>query len=303
MISINEAVESFLLAKEADGLSKHTVAWYRYMLMRLCQQLGGVPLTRLSADLLRRYVLTLRNLQLSHETLRSHVRAMKTVLTWAWEEYELSGRCPADRIKKPSQQQPLPRAVEVADIRLLLKACEPTAQGYRDRAIIMFLADTGCRAAGLLGLTLSDVDLTKRVAVLREKGDRERIVPFTTHTATAIREWLLHRPRGAQQLFCGLKIGRHGSEFTTNGLRLMLNRLKRKANIRGRVNPHSFRHAFARHYLSAGGDLATLSQILGHRDITTTANFYTRYSTEELAVTHSRFSPIGQMFRRESGDD
>lgn len=303
MITVREAYESFMLAKQADGLKPATLTWYQYTLLPLRQALAGVPLAALTADHLRRYVIGMRAQVRSHENQRGHIRAMKALLSWAWQEYEMGGRCPADRIKIPASRWQTPNAIEIADVRLMLKACLHTPQGYRDRAILLFLTDTGCRAAGLLGLTPEDVDLTRRLATLREKGSKERNVPFTIFTARAIREWLTHRPVGASQLFCAMRFGRHGTEMTYDGLRLLLNRLKRKAGIKGRVNPHSFRHAFARHYLSVGGDLATLSQLLGHSDVSTTANFYTRYSVDELSATHSRFSPVGQMYRKESRDD
>lgn len=296
MTTVAEAVDAFLIAKQADGAAAATVAWYRYMLLRFTEHLGHVPLERLTSDHLRAYVVALKTLSLAHETLRAHIRAMKAVLLWAWEEYEYPRRCPAERIKTPAPRQGLPRAIELGDIRLLIKACEQTPKGKRDRALIMFLTDTGCRAGGVLGLTPEDVDLTRRLARLREKGDRERLVPFTVHTATAIREWLEHRPRGAKQLFCSLSGGREGGVLKHSGLRTLLNRLARAANVRGRVNPHSFRHAFARAYLSNGGDLATLAQLLGHKDVSTTANIYTRYTVEELAVLHGRYSPIGLIF-------
>lgn len=151
MITVIEAFESFMLAKEADGLSPATLTWYRYTLTPLCKALVGVPLATLTADALRRYVILMRADVRSHENQRGHIRAMKALLNWAWREYELGERCPADRIKIPASRWQTPNAIEIGDVRLLIKACEGTPQGYRDRAILLFLTDTGCRAAGLLG--------------------------------------------------------------------------------------------------------------------------------------------------------
>lgn len=291
MRTVSEAVDAFLIAKQADGLAEATVAWYRYMLARFERRFSGMRLERLTPQMLRLYVLELRKAGLSLETQRSHVRAMKTMLNWAWDECELSGRCPASRIRKPPSRLALPRAIDLSDVRALLNVCDDTPQGVRNRAIVLFLIDTGCRAAGLVRLTPDDVDLARRVARLREKGDHERLVVFTLPTANAVSEWLSQRPNDAQTLFCAMRYGRCSGALTVNGLRLLLNRLKRKAGIKGRVNPHAFRHAFARAYLSNGGDLATLSQLLGHKDISSTA-IYTQYVAEELAVLHGRYSPI-----------
>ncbi len=72
----------------------------------------------------------------------------------------------------------------------------------------------------------------------------------------------------------------------------MLERTAQRAQLRGRFNPHAFRHAFARDMLDNGADLATVSQLLGHRSIETTARFYARWSDEELHRKHQRFSPL-----------
>ena len=38
---------------------------------------------------------------------------------------------------------------------------------------------------------------------------------------------------------------------------------------------HDLRHTFASHFLMNGGDLYTLKEILGHKDITTTSRYLT----------------------------
>ena len=62
----------------------------------------------------------------------------------------------------------------------------------------------------------------------------------------------------------------------------MLRRMGKRAGVSGRVNPHAFRHAFAREFMLNGGDIGTVSQILGHTQIAVTKQFYAVFSTEEL---------------------
>ena len=78
----------------------------------------------------------------------------------------------------------------------------------------------------------------------------------------------------------------------------MLRRLARKAGITGPVNPHSFRHGFAREYLLSGGDLATLADLLGHSDVQVTWQSYAIFRTSELQAKHDKHSPIAQMGRK-----
>jgi len=104
-----------------------------------------------------------------------------------------------------------------------------------------------------------------------------------------LRAWLLVRPGGSDALFVNLSTGQ---ALTESGVSQVLKRLKRRAGVRGRVNPHAFRHGFAREYLKNGGDLATLAKLLGHKDINTTTDFYAVFSEDELAELHEKFSPL-----------
>ena len=71
--------------------------------------------------------------------------------------------------------------------------------------------------------------------------------------------------------------------------------------MKGRVNPHAFRHALAREFNLNGGDIGTVSQILGHAQITVTKQFYAVVSTEELKGAHDRFSPVSRLSDRARG--
>ena len=72
----------------------------------------------------------------------------------------------------------------------------------------------------------------------------------------------------------------------------MLSRRAERMGIKGKVNPHSFRHAFARDYLLSGGDLASLSDLLGHSDVLVTKAFYGVLTGNELRQKHAEHSPV-----------
>jgi integrase/recombinase XerD len=143
---------------------------------------------------------------------------------------------------------------------------------------------------------VGDVNLGAHLATVTEKGDRARLAPFTETTAQAIRDWLQVRPEGrGYWLFVGLANGSNDC-MSSHGLNAMLRRRAATAGIEGRVNPHAFRHAFARDFLMHGGDLASLADLLGHSSVTVTHDYYAVFAVHELQEKHARHSPIAQIF-------
>lgn len=58
---------------------------------------------------------------------------------------------------------------------------------------------------------------------------------------------------------------------------------------------HGLRHGFAKAWLTAGGDLFSLQQILGHSDLNVTRR-YVRLLTEDLERMHQQFSPADRLW-------
>jgi integrase/recombinase XerD len=192
-------------------------------------------------------------------------------------------------MRRPSTITPSPKVITAADFRALWDATTPDPAGYRARAILCLLADSGVRAGGLLSMNLTTTFLNNCTALVREKGGRRRTIIFGQLTRDHIRAWLAARPHTAEPLFTSLK---SPSRLTSSGLAQLLERLKIRAGVSGAVNPHSFRHTFAKEYLSRGGDLVTLRDLLGHSEITTTANYYAVFHHSEAASRHALYSPL-----------
>ena len=84
-------------------------------------------------------------------------------------------------------------------------------------------------------------------------------------------------------------------KLTTRGVPHMLIRRGKRAGCKGLVNPHAFRHAFAINYLMNGGDLGTLSKLMGHSDVSVTIEYYGRLALSDLQEKHRQHSPIARL--------
>lgn len=303
--TFGEAAREFILACQADGLSLKTSDWYAYVLKPLVAQHAATPIDQVAVNAIRQYLADLRTAPshrrgsltaqgpLSPETIRGRIRALHRFFTWCQAEYNLDpAHNPMSRIRMPPASRQEPKGIAMDDLRKLLEACDESPAGRRDLAMLCFLADTGCRASGMLTLTLDRLDEGRGRAILREKGERTHGVSFNAYTAQALRGWLLVRPFEATTVFCALHPNVWAEPLTVSGLHQVLRRLKVRAGVTGRCNPHSFRHGFARAFLEAGGNVATLSRLMGHSDPRVTMNFYAVFSDAELREQHARFSPM-----------
>lgn len=286
MITLGSALAEFFLACETDGLKGTTIAWYRWILGEMGEEfLPSTPLEEVTTHQIREYLLKIRRSGKAENTISAHNRAMHKFWKWAGREYRISD--PMTNIKYPSPQPPKPRTADMGDVIAMFQ----TVDNPRDKAILAFLLDTGCRAAGLCSLKMEDLDLSGMRALVTEKGSKTRAVLFSELTQSLLRDWLSVRAP-VETVFHSLE---SAEPLTRNALYLMLRRLAKRAGVKGRFNPHSFRHLFSKTYLMKGGDLASLSKLLGHRDVSTTVAHYVAFTDSDLRRKHNQYSPIDDL--------
>ncbi len=275
-MGIEELIQEFLDA-HLGILAPETMRWYQKRLSIL----KGTPLgdERSTLRHLRRLRGGLVRRGLSPHTIHGYVRAWKRLFNWAVQEGILLAN-PASRLRLPPLPDEPPKAITDDDLARMLAAARPRPRLY---AMVLFLADTGVRLSGLAYLRMADLDLPRRRATVYEKGRggkrRARLVFYGEATTHALRKWLPLREPGDERVF----------QLEPMQIYDRLRSLAKRASVRGRWNPHAFRHRFARVFLENGGDLARLSRLLGHTDVVVTAAFYARFLVDELQHAHDRY--------------
>jgi integrase/recombinase XerD len=144
----------------------------------------------------------------------------------------------------------------------------------------------------VIGLGMSDFKEGCRLALLRGKGSKERLVPVGEQARRAViayREGLRREldPRGRQER---LLLGARGGPWNRQGLWAVVTQAAVLAGISKPVWPHLLRHSFATHLLHGGADLRAVQALLGHASLTTTER-YTHVDAARLRDIHRRFHP------------
>jgi site-specific recombinase XerD len=287
-MKLNDAINEFLTAQEADGSSSATLKWYRSLLNNLYKSsLINNTLEKITTNECRAFIIYARN-TFSDDTAHGHIRAMHKFFKWCAVEYDIKNPMRNVKYPAPPKRSVATRTASTTDIVKMFDAIGDDSIGKRNKAILAMLVDTGARSGGICGITMDDLDMERKRALVIEKGNKSRYLFFSEFTKIILEMWLQERGNSAY-LFYNMDTL---EALTPSGLHQIFKRLKAKLGIKGRTNPHAFRHAFSRSYLMNGGDLATLRRLLGHARITTTADYYALFSIDEIADAHSKFSPI-----------
>lgn len=156
MPTLDSAFNDFILALRADGLSRSTIEWYRWTVGAFIAAHDGE--THLVSDVTshdcRVYIVGIRGQGYAEDTVSAHIRGLHRFWKWAANEYSVAD--PMRTIRYPQPRQPQPKAADMADILAMFAHAGEGAYGVRNRAILAFLLDTGCRAAGLVRLRAVD---------------------------------------------------------------------------------------------------------------------------------------------------
>ncbi len=153
---------------------------------------------------------------------------------------------------------------------------------------------SGLRVSEVVELPFEQVNLSAGLVQVTGKGSKERIVPLGEVAIEWIEKYLVSaRPQLVKQKWVDtLFVSRIGRTMTRQTLWHRVKNLAFEAGIKGKLSPHTLRHAFATHLLNHGADLRTVQLLLGHSDLSTT-QIYTHVAKERLHQIHQQHHPRG----------
>ncbi len=289
-----EEVRAFLVACRAKRLSSATVARYERELAkwRAWMEAAGVgQVQRIKATEIRQYLIHLE--ETGHNPGGQHLayRTIRRFLRWYEREYEPDGwRNPIAKVDAPRVPEEILQPLDLDHLRRMLASC--TARNLandRDRAVLLCLLDSGCRASEFVALRVGDVDLVDGTVTVRHgKGGKDRTVILGAKSRAALGRYLRRRPGvgPSDPLWATMSEGR----LTYWGLWQIV---RRRAAAAGVPMPglHVFRRTFGLLSLRGGMDLETLRRILGHRDLSVLKR-YLAQTKDDLREAHERSGPV-----------
>ena len=305
-MTLDSAVFAFLKhVRTRRGLSPHTVRAYEIDLVNWTKDLKARGISevsevgaKLSPQHLRAYLSSLYN---SHErsSLCRRLSAIRTFLKFlraqGWVDRDIGVLVPS-----PKTSKKLPRFLKIEEIDALLGSPDLSKSlGRRDLAIFELMYGAGLRVSETVGLNVMDVDLKGGWAKVLGKGSKERNAPFGPPAREALQNYLSQREiflhpqvqrevtEGSEPLFTNYQ----GTRLTSRSVaRILARHLVRIASAKT-LSPHGLRHSFATHLLTAGADLRTIQELLGHARLSTTQR-YTHVDLGELMDQYRNAHPL-----------
>ncbi|HKY05252.1 MAG TPA: tyrosine recombinase XerC [Blastocatellia bacterium] len=291
--------------KYERNVSEHTLRNYMSDLEQFHDYLCPVDATgnRRSIDVrqidhitIREYLSKLYQGKRKKTSIARKLATLRTFFKFLCREQVMEAN-PARLVSSPRLEKKLPKVLPVDDvIRFIELPDTETVLGKRDRAILELLYATGMRVSELAGLNIEDIDFRNESIRVRGKGRKERIVPFGSKAKQAMQEYmgvrgelLIEAPedqRDPRVFFLNYQ----GTRITTRSVGRMIDKYVRECAMMHDLSPHSLRHSFATHLLSAGADLRAIQEMLGHARLSTT-QIYTQVSMEHIMEVYDKAHP------------
>lgn len=282
------AIALFLDMMAAErGAAANTIAAYGRDLAQASAALSG-GLAAADARTLERLTHEWRDLAAT--SLARKLSAVRRFFAFLVSE-GLRGDNPAGDLASPTKGRPLPKTLSREEVDRIFAVVEEEAAsgpaGLRLKALIELLYGSGLRATELVSLPRAAIKPGTPYAVLKGKGDKERMVPVSTRAGEAVAAWAATLAPGEKYLFPS-----GNTHMSRVRLFQIVKTLAAAAGISPlRVSPHVLRHAFATHLLEGGADLRALQSMLGHADIATT-QIYTHVQSAHLVELVNRAHPL-----------
>lgn len=284
---IADALAAFLLDREAQNLTEKTLTTYQRRLSRFvawCTDQGLTTVDAISTTNFRQYQATLTR-SLADTTARNHCIDCKTFLNFCVSEGWVAVS-PANRVKLPKVVDRLPTVLSPGQVRKLYQACEAD----RERAALLVLLDTGCRASEFCSMNVSSLD-GGTVTIKDGKPRRDRLCYLSERTQRALRLYMRSENIKRGHLWRSEK---GDGRLTVSGLAQMLTRIGERVDVH--ITPHMVRRTCITTLLRAGVDVFTLMKLSGHRDIDSLKP-YIAIADADAEQAHRSHSPVSVLLK------
>lgn len=288
--------------------SMNTVLSYARVLGRAERVWGSIFMSDITKSMVKKYLLELYECY-KYRTICLHFDLLRNFFRAAAED-EVVTRSPMQAMKKPRRNkdcgQEQCKAYKEDELIKILRCMEQ--ENIKYKAIVYFMADSGCRRGEACGLTWDCIDFNtgkvvikynaqcfvkEGVQILAPKNGNKRVIILNKVALEVMKSW-----REEQNRWCSEKglppckycfNGSTGEMMNPGSLYSVFKRLEKKYGFND-FHPHKLRHSMASISIANGADVISISQKLGHAAPSITLDVYSHSNEEFQRRANKRFA-------------
>lgn len=297
-MTLNSAINEYLLYLDAvRGLSANSVLGYKKDLDYLMLFVGkDIDIKDVTKENLLFCIGELSKKKMAATSINRFIAAVRTFFAYC-KKFQYIPKNPAIELKTVRIPKKIPRFLTANEMNSLCNQPELKELLWtsRDCAIFEMLYSSGCRVSELANLRFSDFMEGFSKAIVKGKGNKDRVVYFAKQAQAALKIYLDDRKKILQEKKVEnepecIFINQKGNRLSAAGIRWIVSRYSGVEGTNHHISPHAFRHTFATQLLSNGADVRAVQELLGHSSISTTQR-YTHITTEKLIEIYNKAHP------------
>jgi integrase/recombinase XerD len=270
-ITFEEGCNLYLQNCKERNLREGTLGHYRQSYTQFYKYFAPeMPITDLTETEYKKFIVYMREKISNDVSLNSYLKDLNTTLKFLMKEeyldYYKTQTIKVDKMPVETYtDEELEKLLKKPDI----KKC--SFSEYQSWVMTNFLFTTGVRQRSLINIKIKDLDFDNDLIHINVTKNRKTlIIPIAPSLKPILVEYLKHRQHKSTDdyLFCTI-FGEQFSKSTHYGRLYDYN----KARGVETTGIHRYRHTFAKLWVLNGGNVVTLSKILGHSSLDITQNY------------------------------
>ena len=252
---------------------------------------NGLSIDSADTDLIRDWMESLMDKGNSASTINKNLSALRSFFRFALKR-GLVKKDPAHAVTGPKKSKPLPQFLREGEMNRLIDDLEwnSSYNNVRARTILLLFYEAGLRRSELVDLNDKDVDFSAAQLKVTGKRNKQRIVPFGTELAEALKNYKAKRQEEFGETNGALFLSDKGERISGDHVYQIVRKYLSMVTSLKKRSPHVLRHTFATAMLNNGAGLETIKSLLGHASVSTT-EIYTHTTFEQLKRIYKEAHP------------
>ncbi len=276
-LALKDALNLFTDALNKKGKSINTIVAYKGDINQLIIFLAKKQITEVQSIGPKEIEDFKKDLTENGYTAKSVSRklnSIKNFFSFLKDEGKIS-LDPSTEVKHPKYENDIPKILKPIEYRSLRDACR---NDIRATAIVELMLQAGLRIKEIESLKIENIK-ENEVIIESYESHSQRKVPLNNSAKSALKRYL-DEVRDNNSKNKNVFITKTGRVLLARNIRSLLNRYFNKADIKG-IKVNDLRNTFIVFQLKAGVPLDVVSQVVGHKRISTTEKYLELIDTKE----------------------